>query len=72
MPDGPGEEAVAAVGLSPLMVRGISYADLHVCGNHASWRSKTAEDLPDYVDVAVAAPAKINDYRALGYILIFF
>lgn len=46
--------------------------DVHVCGTHASWRDKHPEDFPDYVDVAVAAPAKVNDYRALGYIVILF
>lgn len=46
--------------------------DVHVCGTHASWRNNTPEDFPDYVDVAVAAPAKVNDYRALGYIVILF
>ncbi len=46
--------------------------DLSVCGTHASWRDNTPEDFPDYVDVAVAAPAKINDYRSLGYIVILF
>ena len=46
--------------------------DVHVCGTHASWRDNTPEDFPDYVDVAVAAPAKVNDYRALGYIVILF
>ena len=46
--------------------------EVSVCGTHASWRDNTPEDFPDYVDVAVAAPAKINDYRALGYIVILF
>lgn len=46
--------------------------DVHVCGTHASWRDNTPEDFPDYVDVAVAAPAKVNDYRSLGYIVILF
>ncbi|MDH5777051.1 MAG: DsrE family protein [Gammaproteobacteria bacterium] len=40
---------------------------LHVCGTHASWKGVSEEDFPDYVDVASAAPATINDYRALGY-----
>jgi hypothetical protein len=35
--------------------------DLSVCWTHASWRDNTPEDFPDYVDVAVAAPARIND-----------
>lgn len=47
-----------------------SNVPLHVCGTHASWRNVTEEDFPDYVDVAAAGPATINDYLALGYILI--
>jgi intracellular sulfur oxidation DsrE/DsrF family protein len=43
---------------------------VHVCGVHASWRSMTAEDFPDYVDVAPSGPAQINQYRALGYVVI--
>ena len=61
------------------------YADLHalakeltttadipvqVCGTHASWQGQTPEDFPDYIDVVAAAPAQINDYRQLGYIVI--
>jgi len=30
----------------------------------------SAEEFPGFVDVAAAGPAQINDYRALGYILI--
>lgn len=41
-------------------------------GAHASWRGNVPEDFPDYVDVAAAAPAKVNDYRALGYVVIAF
>jgi len=43
---------------------------VHVCGTHAEWRGVTAEQFPDYVDVAAAGPAQINDYRALGYELV--
>lgn len=43
---------------------------LHVCGTYAGWKGLTAEDFPDYVDVAPAGPAQVNDYRALGYRLI--
>ena len=43
---------------------------VHVCGVHASWRSMTAEDFPDYVDVAPSGPAQINQYRELGYVVI--
>lgn len=46
--------------------------DVHVCGNHASWRNNTAEDFPDYVDVASSASAKMSEYRALGYIVVLF
>ena len=44
--------------------------DVHVCGTHAEWYGQTPEDYPDYVDVAAAGPAQINDYLALGYELI--
>jgi intracellular sulfur oxidation DsrE/DsrF family protein len=40
---------------------------VQVCGTHAGWYGKETEDFPDYVDVAVSAPAQINDYVALGY-----
>jgi intracellular sulfur oxidation DsrE/DsrF family protein len=40
---------------------------LHVCGTHAGWYGVTAEDFPDYVDVAAAGPAQVNDYRKLGW-----
>ncbi len=43
---------------------------LHVCGTHASWFDIAEEDFPDFVDVASAAPAQINDYEALGFIVI--
>jgi intracellular sulfur oxidation DsrE/DsrF family protein len=46
--------------------------DVHVCGNHASWRSKTAADFPDYVDVAVAAAQKMGEYRERGFVVIHF
>jgi len=46
--------------------------DVHVCGNHASWRNNTAEDFPDYVDVASSASAKMSEYQALGYIVVLF
>jgi hypothetical protein len=40
---------------------------LHVCGAHAGWYGHGPEDFPDYVDVAPSGPARLNDYRALGY-----
>jgi len=43
---------------------------VHVCGTHASWRGKTADDFPDYVDVTPAAPTAIRNYEAMGYVLI--
>ena len=43
---------------------------LHVCGTHASWLNIAPEEFPKFVDVAVAAPAQINDYRALGFLII--
>jgi intracellular sulfur oxidation DsrE/DsrF family protein len=43
---------------------------LYVCGTYASWRGVTEEDFPDYVNVTAAAPAIINDYISLGYVLI--
>jgi len=42
--------------------------NLHVCGVHAGWKGLTEEDFPDYVNVAAAGPAQINDYLAVGYI----
>lgn len=43
---------------------------LHVCGTYAGWKNISDEDFPDYVDVAPEGPAAVNDYMALGYILI--
>jgi len=43
---------------------------VHVCGTHASWKQVSAEDFPDYVDVAASGPAQINDYLALDYVLV--
>jgi intracellular sulfur oxidation DsrE/DsrF family protein len=55
-----------------LALTGEKGVDVHVCGNHASWRNKTAADFPEYVDVAVAAAAKMGEYRDLGYVVIHF
>lgn len=41
---------------------------VQVCGTHASWRGKTAEDFPDYVSVVPAGPAEIRNYEDMGYI----
>lgn len=44
--------------------------DVHVCGTYASWRDIKPEAFPDYVDVSASGPAQINDYKALGYVLV--
>ena len=43
---------------------------VHVCGTHAGWYGVNPEDFPEYVDVAPAGPAQINDYQALGFELV--
>ena len=43
---------------------------LHVCGTYAEWNGVSAEDFAEFVDVAATGPAQINDYRALGYVLV--
>lgn len=43
---------------------------VHVCGTHAGWFGVSAEDFPEYVDVAPSGPAQITLYRELGYELI--
>ena len=43
---------------------------VHVCGTYAGWRGLSEEDFPDYVNVAAAGPAQINDYIAVGYLLL--
>lgn len=43
---------------------------LHVCGTFAGWEGLAAEDFPDYVNVAPAGPAQVDDYIAMGYQLI--
>lgn len=43
---------------------------IHVCGTHAAWYDKSAEDFPDYIDVAPVGPTQIRDYQNLGYTLI--
>ncbi len=40
---------------------------VHVCETHASWYDVTAEDFPDYVDVAPTGPGQINLYIEMGY-----
>lgn len=48
------------------------HVPLHVCGTYAGWKNVGEEEFPEYVNVAAAGPATINDYVALGYILIKF
>ena len=43
---------------------------IHVCGTHASWRGKDANDFPDYVSVSPAGPTEISNYEEMGYVLI--
>lgn len=43
---------------------------LHVCETYAGWKGVSASEFPDYVDVAPAGPAQINNYRELGYLVI--
>ena len=59
----------------PLLHQGVrdlgeSGVDLHVCETFASWSNVTAEAFPDYVDVAPSGPAQINNYVAMGYLLV--
>ena len=46
-----------------------SNVPVHVCGTYAGWRGVSENDFPEYVNVAAAGPAQINDYIALGYLL---
>ena len=43
---------------------------VHVCETHAGWYGVTAEDFPDYVNVAPTGPGQANLYQELGYHLI--
>lgn len=43
---------------------------VHVCETFAGVRSVKAEAFPDYVNVSPYAPAQIEDYKALGYVLV--
>ena len=47
-----------------------SEVPVHVCGTHASWYGKDAEDFPDYVDVTPAGPTEIRNYKEMGYELV--
>ena len=43
---------------------------VHVCETHASWYGVTADDFPDYVDVAPTGPGQVRLYEELDYELI--
>ncbi len=40
---------------------------VYVCETHAGWYGVSAEDFPDYVEVAPTGPGQINLYLELGY-----
>jgi intracellular sulfur oxidation DsrE/DsrF family protein len=48
------------------LVRGED-VEVSVCATYAGWRDIPPESFPDYVQVAESGPARINDFRALGY-----
>lgn len=43
---------------------------VHVCETHAGWYGVSAEDFPEYVNVAPTGPGQIRLYQELGYELI--
>ena len=43
---------------------------VYVCETHAGWYGVTAEDFPDYVEVAPTGPGQISLYEEMGYQLI--
>ncbi|NCF34773.1 MAG: hypothetical protein GWP56_00040 [Gammaproteobacteria bacterium] len=43
---------------------------VHVCETHAGWYGVSAEDFPQYVNVAPTGPGQIRLYEELGYELI--
>ena len=43
---------------------------VHVCETHAGWYGVSAEDFPDYVNVAPTGPGQVRLYEELGYELI--
>lgn len=45
--------------------------EVQVCGTHAGWRNLDREDFPDYVGVVAAAPVTIDNYRQIGYEVVF-
>ena len=40
---------------------------VHVCETHAGWYGVSAEDFPDYVNVAPTGPGQVRLYQELGY-----
>lgn len=54
------------------LVQSLGKADVpvHICETFAGWRGLSSDDFPDYVNVAAAGPAQINNYISLGYELI--
>ena len=43
---------------------------VHVCETHAGWYGVSAEDFPEYVNVAPTGPGQVNLYQELEYELI--
>ena len=43
---------------------------VHVCETHAGWYGVTAEDFPEYVNVAPTGPGQVRLYEELGYQLV--
>ena len=43
---------------------------VHVCETHASWYAVSADDFPEYVDVAPTGPGQIQLYLEMDYELI--
>ncbi len=43
---------------------------VYICETHASWRDVSAEEFPDYINVATQGPAQIKQYQELGYTLV--
>lgn len=47
-----------------------SKVPVHVCATYAGRRGLTEEDFAEYLNVSASGPAQINDYKAVGYLLI--
>ena len=41
--------------------------NIHVCGVHYAWNNVSEDSYLDFIDVAPSGPARINDYKNLGY-----